>query len=270
MAMHRHLRAMLRLLCVHDTLTIAVRLDNLLAAQQRHTRYMAIVVTAASSTQTQQQHCCLLGIDHVETDSDERGEEENSANEAGGAATIGLIAPITSTTQIRAEGGGYIVVTTLGDRHVLRPESVQAMWAALQALNAAQRQSPPNWQSIRNRRPDDDLYSNAIQSCDAFRAQWHYSAHLDVQEEDALPPLRADSIERYVQRPAQRAADEAMIRTALKEVMHVVDLDSVTSKDVSLRSFSNLAHPRRSGSSSKRACKCHCPPTRHSSMAPCS
>lgn len=64
----------------------------------------------------------------------------------------------------------------------------------------------------------------------ALISEWHYTNSDDSD-------LKADnSVDRYREKPPERAAAEKMIRVVLKDIMQSVDLDDVTSKDVSIDS----------------------------------
>uniref|UniRef100_A0A914W7Q0 protein-serine/threonine phosphatase n=1 Tax=Plectus sambesii TaxID=2011161 RepID=A0A914W7Q0_9BILA len=200
----QHLQAMLHLLRPQDTLRMAVRLESVLGL---HTRYMAIVSTLGREDDRE---ATVLGVDYVARDQ----------------TTIGLVLPVWASTSIELDGDGGILVESAGSQHVFKPVSVQAMWSVFQCLHKelsvarAHPYFPGGWTHAWTQ-----YYESQITSPEAFRSEWHYTFADDTE-------LKADSVERFREKPAERAAGERMVRLALKDIMQSVDLDDVTSKDI--------------------------------------
>lgn len=202
-----HLQAMLYVLRSQDTLKMAVRLENQIDID--HTRYMAIISTVGRQDNAES---AILGIDYGPT-----------------KTTLGLVLPIYGNTRISLNGDGGIVLQCVGIEHVFKPVSVQAMWSAYQCLHKEHDISrSPNlpYHSGGMTHAWVQYYESNINSPEAFLAEWH---HTFVDDRG----LHVDSLERHQDKSSDRVTAEREIRFKLRNIMQTVDLDEVTSKDVS-------------------------------------
>lgn len=219
-----HLQAMLHLLRTQDTLKMAVRLESIF---DQHTRYMAIV----STTGRQDNHeSMLLGVDYAPKNN--LALQQEGQSNVNHSATIGLTIPIWASTCIALDGDGGIVIDSSGSHYVFKPVSVQAMWSAFQCLHKEHEfaRSPYPYFPGGLTHTWTQYYEARINSKEVFRSEWHYVCSDEDHDE-----LKADSLQRFKEKPPERAATEKLIRSTLKNIMQSVDLDEVTSKDIRKR-----------------------------------
>uniref|UniRef100_A0A915L2R2 protein-serine/threonine phosphatase n=1 Tax=Romanomermis culicivorax TaxID=13658 RepID=A0A915L2R2_ROMCU len=199
--MQSHLQSMLHLLRAQDTLKM-LKITKYLTETavrleslfNRHVRYIAIVSTMGRQDNPES---ILLGVDYVSADE----------------TTIGLVLPIWANSLITLDGDGGISFESTGSHFVFKPVSVQAMWSAFQCLHKEHGVACSPYPYFPG-----GLTHTWMQ---------HYICFADDADD-----LKTDSMERFKEKPPEKAAKEETIRHALKDIMQSVDLDEVTSKDI--------------------------------------
>ena len=138
--------------------------------------------------------------------------------------TLGLVSRLYADTHVILDGDGGFSLCTSGSQHVFKPVSVHTLWAVLQTLHKAcsQAQRYNHFAGGTSHRWVD-FYEQRIDSDRSCLNEWH----LLPDVESRRPPSPDQML-----KPRERAETERLIRSTLKEVMMVLDLDVVTSKDI--------------------------------------
>ncbi|KAF4074596.1 hypothetical protein AMELA_G00241170 [Ameiurus melas] len=199
----QHLQVMINILRSEDRIKLAVRLES---AWSDRVRYMVVVYT--SGRQDTEENI-LLGMDFNNKDS----------------CSIGMVLPLWSDTKIHLDGDGGFSVTTAGRTHIFKPVSVQAMWSALQVLHKACEVSrrynyfPGGIALIWT-----GYYESCISSEQSCINEWNAMQDLET--------LRPDSPAMFGDKPTERERTECLIKTKLRSIMMLQDLENVTSKEI--------------------------------------
>ncbi|KAK2845792.1 hypothetical protein Q7C36_010646 [Tachysurus vachellii] len=199
----QHLQVMINILRSEDRIKLAVRLES---AWSDRVRYMVVVYT--SGRQDTEENI-LLGMDFNNKDS----------------CSIGMVLPLWSDTKIHLDGDGGFSMTTAGRTHIFKPVSVQAMWSALQVLHKACEVSRRynyfpggialTWMGY---------YESCICSEQSCINEWNAMQDLES--------LRPDSPAMFGDKPTERERTESLIKTKLRSIMMLQDLENVTSKEI--------------------------------------
>ena len=138
--------------------------------------------------------------------------------------TLGLVIRLYADTYVTLDGDGGFSLCTSRSQHIFKPVSVHTLWAVLQSLHKASNRaqkynhftggSTHRWAEYYERRIDSD------RSC---LNEWH-----QLPDVESRRPPSPDQL----LKPREKAETERLIRSTLKEVMMVLDLDVVTSKDI--------------------------------------
>lgn len=202
--LQQHLQTMFTLLRPEDNIRLAVRLESTFP---QCTRYMVVVST---NGRQDTEESVVLGMDFSPSDS---------------SCSIGMVLPLWSDTRIHLDGDGGFSVSTDNKIHIFKPVSVQAMWSALQSLHKACEVA-----RCHNYFPGSlfltwvSYYQSRVSSDQARINEWN--AMQDVQSH------RADSPVLFSDVPTERERTERFIKTRLREIMMLKDLENVTSKDI--------------------------------------
>ncbi|KAM9788509.1 protein phosphatase Slingshot homolog 2b [Neosynchiropus ocellatus] len=200
----QHLQTMFTVLRPEDNIKLAVRLES---AHTQVTRYMVVVST---NGRQDTEESVVLGVDFSPVDS---------------SCSVGMVLPLWSDTLIHLDGDGGFSVSTDNRIHVFKPVSVQAMWSALQSLHKACEVARSH-----NYFPGSlfltwvSYYQSRVSSDQARINEWN--AMQDVQSH------RADSPVLFSDAPTERELTERQIKTSLKEIMMLKDLENVTCKEI--------------------------------------
>ncbi|XP_058230387.1 protein phosphatase Slingshot homolog 1 isoform X4 [Hemibagrus wyckioides] len=196
---------MINILRSEDRIKLAVRLES---AWSDRVRYMVVVYT--SGRQDTEENI-LLGMDFNNKDSK--------------SCSIGMVLPLWSDTKIHLDGDGGFSVTTAGRTHIFKPVSVQAMWSALQVLHKACEVSRRynyfpggialTWMGY---------YESCICSEQSCINEWNAMQDLET--------MRPDSPAMFGDKPTERERTECLIKTKLRSIMMLQDLENVTSKEI--------------------------------------
>uniref|UniRef100_A0A4W5P9W7 protein-serine/threonine phosphatase n=1 Tax=Hucho hucho TaxID=62062 RepID=A0A4W5P9W7_9TELE len=204
--LQQHLQTMFTVLRPEDNIRLAVRLESAYA-QPQCTRYMVVV---SNNGRQDTEESVVLGIDFGSSDS---------------SCTMGLVLPLWSDTLIHLDGDGGFSVSTVNRVHVFKPVSVQAMWSALQSLHKACEVA-----RCHNYYPGSlfltwvSYYQSQVSSDQVCINEWN--AMQDVQSH------RADSPVLFTDVPTERERTERLVKTRLREIMMLKDLENVTSKEI--------------------------------------
>ncbi|BFZ05366.1 hypothetical protein BsWGS_08404 [Bradybaena similaris] len=192
----RHLQAMLHLLRPEDTITIAVRLEDI----SNYQRYMALVSTKGRQDT---EEAVILGIDC--------GNSQQ--------ASIGLVLPVWMGLQITLGGDGGFSLRTDEQCYLFKPVSVQAMWSAIQSLAKVQHIA------------DDMKYIR-----DGLSHTWvgYYRSRVDRRDSARVSQWNVEGVEVFAPSSLSVKSNDdegikRIISQTLKDVMMTVDLDVATS-----------------------------------------
>ncbi|XP_060762767.1 protein phosphatase Slingshot homolog 1 isoform X2 [Neoarius graeffei] len=201
----QHLQVMINILRSEDRIKLAVRLES---AWSDRVRYMVVVYT--SGRQDTEENI-LLGMDFNNKDSK--------------SCSIGMVLPLWSDTKIHLDGDGGFSVTTAGRTHIFKPVSVQAMWSALQVLHKACEVSRRyNYFPGGIALTWTGYYESCIASEQSCINEWNAMQDLET--------LRPDSPAMFGDKPTERERTECLIKTKLRSIMMLQDLENVTSKEI--------------------------------------
>ncbi|KAF5904765.1 protein phosphatase Slingshot 1 isoform X2, partial [Clarias magur] len=201
----QHLQVMINILRSEDRIKLAVRLES---AWSDRVRYMVVVYT--SGRQDTEENI-LLGMDFNNKDSK--------------SCSIGMVLPLWSDTKIHLDGDGGFSVTTAGRTHIFKPVSVQAMWSALQVLHKACEVSRRyNYFPGGIALTWTGYYESCISSEQSCINEWNAMQDLET--------MRPDSPAMFGDKPTERERTECLIKTKLRSIMMLQDLENVTSKEI--------------------------------------
>ncbi|MCJ8746734.1 hypothetical protein PDJAM_G00144950 [Pangasius djambal] len=201
----QHLQVMINILRSEDRIKLAVRLES---AWSDRVRYMVVVYT--SGRQDTEENI-LLGMDFNNKDSK--------------SCSIGMVLPLWSDTKIHLDGDGGFSVTTAGRTHIFKPVSVQAMWSALQVLHKACEVSRRyNYFPGGIALTWTGYYESCIASEQSCINEWNAMQDLET--------LRPDSPAMFGDKPTEGERTECLIKTKLRSIMMLQDLENVTSKEI--------------------------------------
>ncbi|XP_037389173.1 protein phosphatase Slingshot homolog 1 isoform X3 [Pygocentrus nattereri] len=201
----QHLQAMINALRSEDKIRLAVRLESNCLD---YVRYMVVVYTNGHQNTEEN---ILLGMDFTNNDSK--------------MCSIGMVLPLWSDTKIHLDGDGGFSISTAERSHVFKPVSVQAMWSALQVLHKACEVSCrynyiPGGMAL--------TWMGFYESC-------NFSDQSCINEWNAMTNLettRPDSPVLFSDQPTERERTECLIKTKLRSVMMIQDLENITSKEI--------------------------------------
>ncbi|XP_071848538.1 uncharacterized protein [Apostichopus japonicus] len=211
--LQQHLQSIFFLLRSQDTITLAVRLENI---YDQYVRYMVLVST--------------LGVDDTE-ETIILGVDLQNSN-----CTVGLVLPIWGDTGISMDGDGGFGVHTSARSYIFKPVSIQAMWSAIQCLNKS-------CQIARNRNyiPSGlnltwaGYYTSLPPSSTKCVYEWNLLPDTYSHFEDHMSYHEVLFVEGGHYCPTERELTERYIWVKLKEIMTQVDLDSITGRYLRLR-----------------------------------
>ncbi|XP_022523520.2 protein phosphatase Slingshot homolog 1 isoform X2 [Astyanax mexicanus] len=199
----QHLQVMINTLRSEDKVRLAVQLEN---GCSDHPRYMVFVYTSGNQDTEEN---LVLGMDFT--------------NDNSKSCSIGLVLPLWSDTRISLDGDGGFSISTAGRCHVFKPVSMQAMWSALQVLHKACEVS-----RRCNYSPGGMAFTwmgfyelSSEQSC---IDEWNAASDLENTSSDS-PTVFSDQ-------PTERERTECLIRTKLRNIMMLQDLENITSKEI--------------------------------------
>ncbi|CAB1439481.1 unnamed protein product [Pleuronectes platessa] len=200
----QHLQTMFTLLRPEDNIKLAVRLESI---HSGITRYMVVVST---NGRQDTEESVVLGMDFSPVDS---------------SCSVGLVLPLWSDTLIHLDGDGGFTVSTDSRVLVFKPVSVQAMWSALQSLHKA-----CDVARCHNYFPGSlfltwvSYYQSRVSSDQVRINEWN-----TMQD---LMSHRADSPVLFSDAPTERELTERQIKSSLREIMMLKDLENVTCKEI--------------------------------------
>ncbi|KAL7838323.1 hypothetical protein AOLI_G00267270 [Acnodon oligacanthus] len=201
----QHLQAMINALRSEDKIRLAIRLES---SCSDCVRYMVVVYTNGHQNTEEN---ILLGMDFTNNDSK--------------MCSIGMVLPLWSDTKIHLNGDGSFSISTAERSHVFKPVSVQVMWSALQVLHKACEVS-----SQYNYFPGGlaltwmGFYESCIFSDQSCINEWNAMTDLETKRPES-PVLFSDQ-------PTERERTECLIKTKLRSLMMIQDLENITSKEI--------------------------------------
>ncbi|GMS86707.1 hypothetical protein PENTCL1PPCAC_8882, partial [Pristionchus entomophagus] len=222
-----HLQLMVKQLRPLDTLKVAVRLQSPLPD---HVPYLAIVQVPSSSSFSSPSSSkgspapsstILLGMDYQD-----------------GQMTLGVVYRQMRDSQVSLVGDGAIRLCSGGPygrpEHSLlfRPVSVQTMWYVFQSLHRsveAERALLPSRASsacgVGTVAAVVEHYQKRTTSPEVMCTLWHQYP----TESEWVAELRADGLRG---RDGIESSDQQVLRSELRQIMHSVDLEEVTTRDI--------------------------------------
>ncbi|XP_072528768.1 protein phosphatase Slingshot homolog 1 [Salminus brasiliensis] len=199
----QHLQAMINTLRSEDKVRLAVQVES---GCSDHPRYMVFVYTNGNQDTEEN---ILLGMDFTNNNSK--------------SCSIGLILPLWSDTRISLDGDGGFSISTAGRSHVFKPVSMQAMWSALQVLHKACEVS---------RRCNYSPGGMALTWMGFYEISSEQSCINEWNATSDPETSRPDSPTLFSDQPTERERTECLIRTKLRNIMMLQDLENITSKEI--------------------------------------
>ena len=183
-----------------DTLRMVVRLES---RKPRKKRFMAVVESDSF-------HSLIIGIDW-----------ENE-----GSPTIGLVLPISSSTESILDGDGGLFVSPLSRQQKLfKPVSVQTLWSAKQIIDrAVHHATKRNYFEGTATNGFVEHYEASLSSEQRCIVEWN-------EIPDRCTNVSYDKVNGDNDEP-EEVEVKNMLRKVLREVMRKVDLDEVSCKQV--------------------------------------
>ncbi|CAL8089335.1 unnamed protein product [Calicophoron daubneyi] len=220
--MQDHLKRILGILRFGDYIQLVVRLQSERPRPHRH-RYCCVISTNGKQST---EESAVLGVDITDR-----------------RATIGLVLPIWQDMSVNLCGDGGFELITKDTEKQFKPVSVQALWAAFQAVNRACQVARTNAYYSRGLTHDWVSYYHNLPASDTQQIQeWLKTDDIDSFNRcTPLSPLSKDATEAE----KERAQTEALIRIKLQEIMYVVDLEDITVLQLRERLEDELEKPLR-------------------------
>ncbi|TPP66903.1 SSH2 [Fasciola gigantica] len=200
-----HLKKILSILRFGDYLQLVVRLQSDVPRPHHH-RYCCIISTTGKQGT---EESTVLGVDLTDR-----------------RATIGLVLPIWQDMSVNLFGDGGFELITKDTEKQFKPVSVQALWAAFQAVNRACQVARTNDYFSRGLTHDWVSYYHNLPASDTYQIQeWLKTDDIDGFNRYSQPsPLS----ENATGEEKERHRMESLIRVKLQEIMYSVDLEEVT------------------------------------------
>jgi len=177
-----------------------------------------------SPSKCQDSDYCLLGVDSIYA-RDESGAEDLVS------VSIGLVVKLVWGTKISLDGDGGFSVLQLGSHFVFKPNSVQALWTAIQTLHLISGKLKPKRHSLCLSELDwVKGYESDVSSPQSCINDWHYMP--DVLSRRAPDP---DELTRLTTDEVDQETKKTLMKAKLREIMKTVDLDNITSKKIRVR-----------------------------------
>ena len=199
--LQQHLQAMFALLPPHHILKEVVRLES---AHHGRIRYLA-VAACGGLMDVDEEETCVLGFDCI-----------------SGQTTLGLVLALYADAKLTLDGDGGFSLCSGGMQHVFKPVSVHTMWAVIQSLHKACAKAQINNHYVGGMTHQwAHLYK--INSSRSSLNEWNFLPDIESRR-----PPSPDQLHK----PCQEEETKSQILSTLREVMMVLDLDVVTSKDI--------------------------------------
>lgn len=207
--LQQHLESMVRFLQPQHLLKEVVKLES---THPGRIRYLAVIGAGSPDDE----ETCILGYDC---------SSENTT-------TLGLVVRIHANSSLLLDGdGGFTLCAPPCRQHAFKPVSVHSMWAVLQTIQKACHRAREH---------------NHFEGGSTHRWVCYYELRINsdqsrINEWRALPDVESRRLSDFADllngcdEQRKRADTEQLIRLTLKEVMAVLDLDVVTSKDIRKR-----------------------------------
>ncbi|TGZ74495.1 hypothetical protein CRM22_000902 [Opisthorchis felineus] len=218
-----HLKRILALLRFEDYVQLAVRLQTEYPRPHRH-RYCCVISTNGKQGT---EESAVLGVDITNHQ-----------------ATIGLVLPIWQDMSVKLYGDGGFELVTKDTEKQFKPVSVQALWAAFQAVNRACHVARTNAYFSRGLTHDWVSYYHNLPASDTCQMQeWLKTDDIDTFNRYVPPqaPLSDDATDEE----KERRRMEALLAAKLQEIMYSVDLEEVTVLQLRQRLEEELQQPLR-------------------------
>ena len=195
--LQQYLQAMFALLPPNHVLKEVVRLESTHADR---VRYLAVA---------NEEETCVLGFDC----------------DPAGKVTLGLVLSLYADAELTLDGDGGFSLASGGRQHVFKPVSVHTMWAVIQSLHkaCARAHKLNHYVGGTTHQWVPWYHIDSNRSC---LNEWNYFPDI-VSRRPPSPDQQ--------QRPCEEEEIQRRILSTLKEVMMVLDLDVVTSKDIRRR-----------------------------------
>ncbi|KAA0190883.1 Slingshot protein phosphatase 1a [Fasciolopsis buskii] len=200
-----HLKKILGILRFGDYLQLVVRLQSE-SPRPHHHRYCCIISTTGKQGT---EESAVLGVDLTDR-----------------RATIGLVLPIWQDMSVNLFGDGGFELITKDTEKQFKPVSVQALWAAFQAVNKACQVARTNDYFSRGLTHDWVSYYHNLPASDTYQIQeWLKTDDIDGFNRYSQPSALSENA---TGEEKERHRMESLIRVKLQEIMYSVDLEEVT------------------------------------------
>ncbi|VDO00097.1 unnamed protein product [Rodentolepis nana] len=204
--LHEHLKRILQILRFNDYVKLIVKLESGSPLLIWY-RYLAVISTVGSQNTTES---VVMGIDVHKGD-----------------VSIGFILPIYQDMVIKLDGDGGFKLITKDNVRLFKPISVQALWAAHQAIMQGCKVSRQNY--YHSKGPSHGWVSHYKQlptSKPFMMFEWNRME--DIEDMGRASPPK-DGIERPVSEDERKSEQfKNTIRLNLQRIMGTVDLEDVT------------------------------------------
>ncbi|CAI2728091.1 unnamed protein product [Schistosoma spindalis] len=203
--MQDHLKKIISILRFGDYIQLIVKIQSA-NPKPHHHRYCCVISTYG---RLETEESFVLGVDITE-----------------GQATVGLVLEIWQDMSINLCGDGGFELITKDTVKQFKPVSVQALWAAFQAVNKACQVARANAYFCRGFTHDWVSYYHSLPASSTCQIQeWLKTDESDEFIQSLSQSPLSDSA---TDEEKQRAKMEALIRVKLQEIMYTVDLEEVT------------------------------------------
>ncbi|CAH8849778.1 unnamed protein product [Trichobilharzia szidati] len=217
-----HLKRIIALLRFGDYIQLIVKLQSANPKPHQH-RYCCIISTFGKQ---ETEESSILGVDITD-----------------GRATVGLVLSIWQDMSINLCGDGGFELITKDTVKQFKPVSVQALWAAFQAVNKACQVARANAYFCRGFTHDWVNYYHSLPASSTQQIQeWLKTDDIDGFIQSLSHSSLSDGA---TDEEKECARMEALIRVKLQEIMYSVDLEEVTVLQLRERLEEELKQPLR-------------------------
>ncbi|KAF5402872.1 hypothetical protein PHET_03915 [Paragonimus heterotremus] len=185
-----HLKKILSLLRFGDYVQLVVRLQSESSRSNRH-RYCCVISTNGKQGT---EESAILGIDITDR-----------------RATVGLVLPIWQDMSVKLYGDGGFELITKDTEKQFKPVSVQALWAAFQAVNRACQVARTNAYYSRGLTHDWVGYYHSLPASDTYQIQEWLKTD-DIDSFNCYVPPPSPISEDSTDEEKERAKMEALLR----------------------------------------------------------
>ncbi|GAA56849.1 protein phosphatase Slingshot homolog 2, partial [Clonorchis sinensis] len=208
---------------------------------KRSTHLMAVRLQTEYPRPHRHRYCCVISTNG------KQGTEESAVlgvDITNHQATIGLVLPIWQDMSVKLYGDGGFELVTKDTEKQFRPVSVQALWAAFQAVNRACHVARTNAYFSRGLTHDWVSYYHNLPASDTCQMQEWLKTD-DIDSFNRYVPPQAPLSDDATDEEKERRRMEALLAAKLQEIMYSVDLEEVTVLQLRQRLEEELQQPLR-------------------------